>query len=96
MTVAELTVQALKNAGPDLTRESVVEGAEEIRDYCCITCLALVNLSPDDHRVSESMWFEQVRDGKWTRFSDTRVSYESTPGDVLACTGAGEPVYMGE
>ena len=96
MTVAELTVQALKNAGPNLTRESVVEGAEQIRDYCCITCLAPVNLSPEDHRVSEAMWFEQVKDGKWVRFSDTPVSYESTPGDVVACTGAGEPVYKNQ
>lgn len=96
MTVAELTVQALKNAGPNLTRESVVDGAEKIRDYCCMTCLAPVNLSPTDHRVSEGMWFERVVKGNWVRFSDTPVSYESTPGDVVACKGAGEPVYRSQ
>jgi len=96
MTIAELAVQALKNAGPDLTRESVIEGAEKIRDYCCTTCLAPVNLSPTDHRVSEALWFERVVDGNWVRLSDTPVSYESTPGDVVACKGAGEPVYKDE
>ena len=93
MSVAEYTVQALKNAGPNLTRESVVEGAEKIRSYCCILCLAPGSLSPTDHRVSETMWFEQVVDGEWVRFTDTPVSYESTPGDVVACKGVGEPVY---
>jgi branched-chain amino acid transport system substrate-binding protein len=96
MSVAEYTVQALKNAGPNLTRESVVEGAENIRSYCCISCLAPASLSPTDHRVSEGMWFEQVVDGKWVRFTDTPVSYESTPGDVIACKGVGEPVYKNE
>ena len=96
MSAAELTVQALKNAGPNLTRESVVEGAEKIRSYCCILCLAPASLSPTDHRVSETMWFEQVVDGEWVRFTDTPVSYESTPGDVVACKGVGEPVYKDE
>lgn len=96
MSVAELVVQALKNAGPNLTRESVVEGAENIRDYCCISCLAPANLSPTDHRASEAMWFEQVKNGEWVRMTDVPVSYESTPGDVVACTGAGEPVYASE
>jgi hypothetical protein len=95
MTVAELFVQALKNAGPNLTRESIVEGAESIRDYCCLACLVPVNFSPTDHRASETMWFERVENGKWVRFGEP-VSYESTPGKVVACKGAGEPVYAGE
>jgi ABC-type branched-subunit amino acid transport system substrate-binding protein len=95
MTVAELFVQALKNAGPNLTRESIVEGAESIRDYCCLVCLAPVNLSPTDHRASETLWFERVENGKWVRFGEA-VSFESTPGKAVACKGAGEPVYAGE
>jgi len=93
MTVAEYTVQALKNAGPNLTRESVVDGAQQIRGYCCIVCLVPGSLSPTDHRLGETMWYERVVDGKWVRFGDTPVSYESTPGDVIACKNAGEPVY---
>jgi len=94
--VAELMVQALKNAGPDLTRESVIQGAEKIRDYCCITCLGPVNLSPTDHVVQEAYWPEKVVDGKWTLLSDDAMSRESTPGKVIACRGAGEPVYAGQ
>jgi ABC-type branched-subunit amino acid transport system substrate-binding protein len=95
MSAAELAVQALKNAGPNLTRESVVEGAESIRDFCCLSCLAPANLSPTDHRPTETMWLERVQNGKWVRFGDP-VSYESTPGKVIACKGAGEPVYSGQ
>jgi len=96
MITAEFTVQALKNAGPDLTRESVVDGAEQIRGYCCIVCLAPASLSPTDHRISEGMWFEQVVDGKWVRVTDTPISYESTLTDVIACKNAGEPVYKNQ
>lgn len=96
MSTAEDVVQALKNAGPNLTRQSVVDGAEQIRGFCCIECLAPVSLSPTDHRVSEAMWYERVVNGKWVRFTDTPVSYESTPSDVIACKNAGEPVYKGQ
>jgi ABC-type branched-subunit amino acid transport system substrate-binding protein len=95
ITTAELVVQALKNAGPNLTRESVLDGAEQIRGYCCIACIAPVNLSPTDHRPDEAEWPEQVVDGKWKRMSDTPVSYESTPSDVTACEN-GEPVNKGQ
>jgi len=95
MNIAELTVQALKNAGPNLTRESLVEGAEAIRDYCCLTCAVPINLSPTDHRPSETVWFDRVENGKWVRFGEP-ISYESTPGKVIACKGAGEPVYADE
>ncbi len=91
MTTAELVVQALKNAGPDLTRQSVLDGAEKISGYCCTACLAPVNLSSTDHRPDESEWPEKVIDGKWVRLTDTPVSYESTPSDVTACEN-GEPV----
>jgi hypothetical protein len=91
MGAAELTVQALKNAGPNLTRESVVKGAEEIRDFCGMLALAPANLSSADHRPTETVWLERVENGKWVRFGDP-VSYESTPGKVIACKD-GEPVY---
>ncbi len=95
ISTAELVVQALKNAGPNLTRQSVVDGAEQIRGYCCIACIAPVNLSPTDHRPDEAEWPEQVVDGKWERRSDTPISYESTPSDVTACEN-GEPVHKGQ
>ncbi|MGD0115458.1 MAG: ABC transporter substrate-binding protein [Dehalococcoidia bacterium] len=92
MAVAELTVQALKNAGPNLTRDSLITGAENIRNYCGLLGLGPVNLSPTDHRVSEGGWPEKVIDGKWVRVGEPS-NYESTPGDVYACTGEGQPIY---
>lgn len=93
-SMAELTVKALENAGPNLTRESFVEGAEAIRDWCCSTCMAPVNLSPTDHRPIEIEVYTRVEDGKWVTFGDP-VNLESTPGKVIACKG-GEPVYASE
>ena len=92
MTIAEYTVEALKNAGPNLTRESLIDGAEKIRDFCCLTCLAPTNLSPTDHEALETFSYEKAVNGKWQRFGDL-VSRESTPGGATTCKGPGEPVY---
>ncbi|MGA2286693.1 MAG: ABC transporter substrate-binding protein [Dehalococcoidia bacterium] len=92
MAVAELTVEALKNAGPNLTRDSLITGAENIRDYCGLLGLGPVNLSPTDHRVAEGGWPEKVINGNWVRIG-APSNYESTPGKVYACTGEGQPIY---
>ena len=93
--LAELTVEALENAGPDLTRESLVEGAEAIRDWCCSVCLVPVNFSSTDHRPFEIEVYIKVEGGKWVEFGEP-VSFESTPGRVIGCKGLGEPVYADE
>jgi len=93
--VAELMVQALKNAGPNLTRESLEDGAEAIRDWCCSMCVVPVNLSPTDHRPFEIEVYDRVENGKWVAFGEP-VNFESTPGEVIGCKAGGEPVYAGE
>jgi branched-chain amino acid transport system substrate-binding protein len=93
--VAELMVKALENAGPDLTRESLADGAEAIRDYCCSVCMVPVNLSPTDHRPFEIEVYDRVENGRWVAFGEP-VNFESTPGKVIACKNGGEPVYAGE
>ena len=75
--VAELTVQALKNAGPDLTRESFAEGAERICDFTCSICLVPVSLSPTDHRPYQIEVYARVEGGVWKTFGEP-VSFEST------------------
>jgi branched-chain amino acid transport system substrate-binding protein len=92
---AELTVKALENAGPNLTRESLIEGAEAIRDFCCTLCVGPVNLGPDDHRPMEAVLQIRWQNGAWVPF-DEPVSFESTPGKAIGCKGMGEPVYAGE
>jgi branched-chain amino acid transport system substrate-binding protein len=93
--LAELMVKTLENAGPNLTRESVVEGAEAIRDWCCTACLVPMNMSPTDHRPLEMELYTKVENGKWVAISQP-ISFESTPGEVVGCKGMGEPVYAGE
>jgi ABC-type branched-subunit amino acid transport system substrate-binding protein len=93
--VAELMVKSLENAGPNLTRESLVEGAEAIRDWCCTLCVTPVNLSPTDHRPFEMEVYDRVENGKWVPFGEP-VSFESTPGKVIGCAAGGEPVYASE
>jgi ABC-type branched-subunit amino acid transport system substrate-binding protein len=92
--VAELMVEALKNAGPNLTRESLEDGAEAIRDWCCSVCMVPVNLSPTDHRPFEIEVYNRVENGKWVAFGEP-VNFESTPGKAIACKNGGEPVYAG-
>lgn len=76
-SVAELTVEALKNAGPDLTRESFVEGAEQICDFTCSICLTPISLSPTDHRPYQIEVYARVEDGVWRTFGEP-VDFEST------------------
>jgi len=93
--MAELMVKSLENAGPDLTRDSLIDGAEAIRDWCCTLCLTPVNMSPTDHRPFEIEVYNRVENGKWVTFGEP-VDFESTPGEVIGCKNGGEPVYAGE
>ncbi|MEX1252842.1 MAG: ABC transporter substrate-binding protein [Dehalococcoidia bacterium] len=76
--IAELTVEVLRRAGPDLTREGLVDAAESIRGYDCSICYAPVSLSPTDHRPVEVERYVRLEDGKWVPFGDL-VDFESTP-----------------
>jgi len=93
--MAEILVKGLENAGPDLTRESLVDGLESIRDWCCTACMVPVNMSPTDHRPMEMEFYIRMENGKWIPFDDP-VSFESTPGKVVGCKGLGEPIYASE
>jgi ABC-type branched-subunit amino acid transport system substrate-binding protein len=93
--IAEMMVKALENAGPNLTRESLVEGTEAIRDYCCPTCRMPVNFSPNDHRPCEMEVDIRVENGRWVEFGEP-INFESTPGKVIGCKDVGEPIYAGE
>jgi ABC-type branched-subunit amino acid transport system substrate-binding protein len=75
--MAELTVEGLKNAGPDLTRESFVQGLESIKQYQCSVCLAPITLSATDHRPLEIERYIKAVDGKWQTFGDL-VDFETS------------------
>jgi branched-chain amino acid transport system substrate-binding protein len=74
---AELMVESLKRAGPDLTREKLVEAAESIRDWMCSVCLTPINMSPTDHRPFEVEVYNKVEGGKWVAFGEP-VDFETT------------------
>jgi hypothetical protein len=93
--MAEIMVKGLQNAGQDLTRESLIEGLESIRDWCCTACMVPVNMSPTDHRPMEMEFYIRMEGGNWVPFGDP-ISFESTPGKVVGCKGMGEPIYASE
>ena len=77
-SVAELAVEVLTAAGPDINRRNVVEAAESIRGFTCSVCLAPINLSDTDHRPIEAFQFAVAQGDSWVVFGDI-ISYESTP-----------------
>jgi len=76
--MAELTVEGLKRAGPNLTRDGLIDALESIRGVQCDVCLAPVSMSPTDHRPIEIETYVRLEDGKWVSFGDL-VDFESTP-----------------
>ena len=77
-SVAELIVEVLTLAGPDLNRRSVIAAAESVRGFVCSICFASINLSPTDHRPIEAFRYAKAENGVWVPFGDL-ISYESTP-----------------
>ncbi len=75
--MGELTVEGLKRAGHDLTRDSLVTALEGIRGYQCSVCLAPVSFSPTDHRPFEIEVFTKVVNGQWETFGEP-VDFETT------------------
>jgi branched-chain amino acid transport system substrate-binding protein len=78
--IAELMVECLKRAGPDLTRDSLIDGCESIRDH--VVSLAPeslpINMSSTDHRPVEVEIYNRVENGKWVTFGEP-VGFETTP-----------------
>ena len=88
--IAYLVVEGLKRAGPDLTRDSLIEGLESMCDYrpdpAFDISMAPISLSPTDHRPFEIETYMRVEDGKWVAFGEP-VDFETTRGE---CPGGGE------
>lgn len=76
--IGQLTVEGLKRAGPNLTRDTFIDALESIRGYQCSVCFAPISLSPTDHRPFEIEVYVKLQDGKWVPFGDP-VNFESTP-----------------
>jgi ABC-type branched-subunit amino acid transport system substrate-binding protein len=82
----EHLVRALEMAGPDLTREGIVEAIESGFDgsWTCSICLAPTILSPYDHWTYEaarvSLWHEET---KTVEFKSEVLDYETSHGNGI-------------
>lgn len=74
-TGAQLVVQALKNAGKDLTADSFVAGLESIKDWHDIFGSPTMSFSPTKHQGSNESFLCVVKGGKWVPVSMTPVGY---------------------
>ncbi len=74
-TGAQLVVQALKNAGKDLTADSFVSGMESIKDWHDIFGSPAMSFSPTKHQGSNESFLCVVKDGHWVPVATSPVGY---------------------
>src|SRR4051794_14541578 len=74
-TGAMVTVQALKNAGQDLTVDGFVSGMESIRDYHDIFGSPVISFSPTKHQGSNQSFLCMVKGGRWTVVQPEPLGY---------------------
>lgn len=74
-TGAGLVVQALKNAGPDLTVDSFIAGMEKIKDYHDAFGSPPMTFGPDRHQGSNQSFLSVVRDGHWEQAVKAPLGY---------------------
>jgi branched-chain amino acid transport system substrate-binding protein len=67
-SVAELTVEVLERARRDLTRESLVEAAEQVRNFTCSVCEVPVTFGESDRRGVEGVRLARAEGGEWVPF----------------------------
>jgi branched-chain amino acid transport system substrate-binding protein len=74
-TGAEIVIQALRNAGRDLTLDSFIAGMESIKNYQDIFGSPKMSFGPTRHQGSSESFLAQVRGGKWVPVFDTPLAY---------------------
>jgi ABC-type branched-subunit amino acid transport system substrate-binding protein len=69
---AQTLVQALKQAGDNLTRQNVMKQAASLKDFTPDTLIpgVKVNTSPTDFAPIEQLKMMQFKDGQWELFGD--------------------------
>ena len=68
--IAQVTVQALKNAGPKLTVDSLIKGLEQIKDFHDIFGGPALSFGPKKHLGSNKSFLVTVKNGRWVRNSE--------------------------
>jgi branched-chain amino acid transport system substrate-binding protein len=85
-SIIEIMTKMLQDAGPDLTREKLLDAAESLCGWTPSTGVAPINMSPTDHRPNEVESYVRATVDRstdpptftWQLFGDF-VSFESTP-----------------
>jgi len=80
--ISEAMVNLLRQAGPDLTRDSFLDAAESVCKFVCSTCLVPTSTSPTDHRPTEVQVYVRATGTdadtfKWEPFGEP-FGFEST------------------
>ena len=73
-TAANLVVLAIKNAGPNLTRDSFIKAMEDIHDYQDIFGTTL-SLGPQQHHAETAAFLAVVKDGRWVPVTTQQLAY---------------------
>jgi len=85
-SIVEIMTKILQDAGPDLTREKMLDAAEALCGWTPSAGVAPINMSPTDHRPNEVESYVRATVDRstdpptftWQLFGDL-ISFESTP-----------------
>ena len=87
--IGEIMVLTLEKAGPDLTREGLIEGAESIKDWRCSVCLRPGSMSETDHDPAQGLVLGRVElapedavGARWVTFGDAYNWQGINPDDI--------------
>ena len=66
---ARILVEGLKKAGPDLTREGLIDAIESIRNLKLGPGIS-ITYGPDDHQGLDTIYFTRLENGRFIPFFD--------------------------
>lgn len=88
-SLAEGFINVLKEAGPDLTREGLIDAAESAAPFKCSVCLFETKLSETDHDSTQTVVLSRVEldpaqqfGAKWVPFGDAYTWEGILPQDL--------------
>lgn len=65
--IADMTVEALQDAGPDLTTDSLIKALEGMTEYRDMFGGPVASFGPDKRQGSNESFLSQVQNGRWVR-----------------------------
>jgi len=67
---AELMVETLRKAGPNLTRAGALKAAKSLKDFKCSLCVFPTNTSDTDRAPFEDLRMMRIKNGQWVELKD--------------------------